>query len=117
MMSPSAKSCQTTGLVKVPVGGVVGVPPPMRTSCHCWLVPFQLEYCTMFPPSAVEAFWTSRALLLLRLISVTYPSVVSWRRHCWLVPLVSDHCTTGAPSATDRPETSRTSPECFDFSR
>jgi hypothetical protein len=71
MMSPSAKSCHTTGLVKVPVGGgVVGpVPPPTRTSCHCWLAPFQSAYCTTLPPSAVEAPCTSIALPLLRLIN------------------------------------------------
>ncbi len=115
-MSPSAKSCQTTGFVKVPVGGVVGVgvPPPTRARSHCWLVPFQLLYCTTFPPSAVDAPWTSSALPLWRLISATYPSVVSWSRHCWFVPFVSVHCTTGPPSASDRPETSRTLPECWD---
>jgi hypothetical protein len=74
MMSPSAKSCHTTGLVKVPVAGgvlgpVVGVPDPTWTNCHCWLVPFQSAYCTMLPPSAVEAPCTSIALPLLRLIS------------------------------------------------
>src|SRR4051812_34320348 len=37
-----------------PVGGGV-VEPPTRTSCHCWLLPFQSAYCTMFPPSAVDA--------------------------------------------------------------
>ncbi|MCF0095424.1 hypothetical protein B0E54_04283 [Micromonospora sp. MH99] len=53
-------------------GGVVGLPPPStRTSCHCWLVPFQSSYCTMLPPSAVDAPCTSIALLLLRLINRT----------------------------------------------
>src|SRR6478609_1364341 len=113
MMSPSAKSCHTTGLVKDPVV----VPAPTRTSCHCWLAPPQLVYCTMLPPSAVEAPWTSRALPLLRLISVTYPSVVSWRRHCWFVPLLSDHWTTVPPSAVDLLATSSTLPESLDRSR
>ena len=54
-------------------GGVVGLPPPpsTRTSCHCWLAPFQSSYWTMFPPSAVEAPCTSTTLLLWRLISRT----------------------------------------------
>ena len=53
-------------------GGVVGLPPPStRTSCHCWLAPFQSSYWTMFPPSAVEAPCTSTTLLLLRLINRT----------------------------------------------
>ncbi len=54
------------------VGGVVGVvPPPTWTSCHCWLAPPQSSYWTMFAPSAVDAPWTSTALPLLRLTSVT----------------------------------------------
>src|SRR3954452_550490 len=103
MMSPSAKSCQTTGLVNVPFdgGGVVGVVPPTRTSCHCWLVPFQSLYWTMLAPSAVEAPCTSRALPLLRLISCTYPSM-SWMLNCWLVVLLSVHWTMAPPSAVDR---------------
>ena len=56
--------------VGVDVGvGVVGLAPPSRTSCHCWLVPFQSEYWTMLAPSAVEAPCTSTALPLLRAIS------------------------------------------------
>jgi hypothetical protein len=54
------------------VGGVVGLPPPStRTSCHCWLLPPQSSYCTMLPPSAVEAPCTSTTLLLFRLINRT----------------------------------------------
>ena len=43
----------------VPPGG--GGVPPMRTSCHCWLAPFQSTDCTMFAPFAVEAPCTSTA--------------------------------------------------------
>ncbi len=61
------------GRLQVPDGGgVVGLlPPSTRTSCHCWLLPFQSSYCTMLPPSAVEAPCTSTALLLLRLMNRT----------------------------------------------
>jgi hypothetical protein len=44
---------------------------PTRLSCHCWLLPPQSSYWTTLPPSAVEAFWTSTALPLLRLMSRT----------------------------------------------
>jgi hypothetical protein len=72
MMSPSAKSCHITGLLNWALdGGVVGVPAPMGTSCHCWLLPPQSVNWTMLAPSAVDAFWTSSALPLLRLMSRT----------------------------------------------
>jgi hypothetical protein len=68
MMSPSAKSCQMTGLLYVPE-----LPPPVPTwtSCHCWLAPPQSEYWTTLAPSDVDAPCTSTALPLFRLISRT----------------------------------------------
>ncbi|MDQ1032870.1 hypothetical protein QF035_010452 [Streptomyces umbrinus] len=45
--------------------------PDTRISCHCWLAPPQSVNCTILAPSAVEAFCTSTALPLLRLISRT----------------------------------------------
>ena len=116
MMSPSAKSCQTTGLVNVPVCGGGVVVPPSRTSCHCWLVPFQSAYCTTFAPSAVDAFCTSIALPLCRAMSCTYP-LTSWTPSCWLVPPFWVHWITAAPSAVDRAVTSRTLPDRRDLSR
>ena len=62
-------SAHPPGEVGVGVGVVVGSPPPTRTSCHCWLPPFQSAYCTTFAPSAVDAPWISTALPLWRAMS------------------------------------------------
>src|SRR5688572_10132429 len=75
---------------------------PTGTSCHCWLSPPQSSYWTMPALSAVEAPWTSRALLLLRLISRTWPPAESASLHCWLVPLWSVHWTMEPPLAVEK---------------
>lgn len=46
-------------------------PPPTTISCHCWLLAEVSVFCTILAASAVEAFWTSAALPLLRLTSRT----------------------------------------------
>jgi hypothetical protein len=97
----SAKSCHSTGLANVDGLGL-GLVPPTGMSCHCWLVPPWSSYWTMLAPSAVEAFWTSSALLLCREMNRTWPSLESASRHCWLVPFPSAHWTMAPPLAVEK---------------
>ena len=126
-MSRSAKSCQTTGLVKVdrPAAGVVArggggeavagagrwlaaggrVGPPTRTSCHCWWLALRVGGL-----HDVGAVGGGRALDLQGLVAVAVdqPDVVAVRvgepellvRPVVVGPL-HDGCTVGGGRAVD----------------